>query len=537
MANQRPGPRKGGSPSRRPGKPGQGPRPGHGPGPRAGAPKGGPRPKRRANEGDAPRAAGPQALRPNRRPSGSREQDGPDRLQKVLAHAGIGSRRACEELILQGRITVDNQVVRELGTKVDPRSQQIAVDGQKIREEKPVYYAIHKPKGYVSTNKDPAGKPKVVDLLPEIPQRVYSVGRLDEQSTGLMLLTNDGELANKLAHPKFGVEKVYRVVVAGEPAREVLDQLTQGVWLAEGKVRAKRVRMTGHKGQASIMEMVLAEGKNREIRRMMARMGHKVMSLTRIAIGPIGLKGLPVGGYRPLSAAEVDLLQKVAAGILVPTPRFADRRDRVPRAPTSRPKGAARPVGEDRDQGPHSGRPPHAPYRPASGGQPTGQVYRPKGAARPAGGYRPDASEAGPGRPPGPGQGQGQGPRGNRPPGPGRPPGPQGNRPPGPRGARPAGQGRPSGPPPAGGPTQQGPLGIPPSRRPKSRPPVDEPPRRRIIGMDQEPKGQGSRGDGPGHGPGGGPRPRRAVPKRAPRAAMGIKRRPPAPRRKPGDAE
>src|SRR5262249_28269580 len=157
-----------------------------------------------------------------------------------------------------------------------------------------------KPKGYVSTNDDPAGKPRVIDILPELPERVYTVGRLDEQSTGLMILTNDGELANRLAHPKYGVEKLYRVVVAGSPDRSVLPKLAEGGWLAEGKVRAKRVRVAGTKGQATVLEMTLAEGKNREVRRMLARLGHKVMSLTRIAVGPITLKGLAPGEYRPL---------------------------------------------------------------------------------------------------------------------------------------------------------------------------------------------------------------------------------------------
>jgi 23S rRNA pseudouridine2605 synthase len=228
-------------------------------------------------------------------------------------------------LILQGRVTVDGQTVRELGTRVDPARQKVAVDGQRIHAERTVYYAVCKPKGYVSTNDDPAGRPRVIDILPEIPERVYSIGRLDEMSMGLMILTNDGELANKLAHPRYGVEKLYRVIVAGTPDHSVLTKLTEGVWLAEGKVRAKRVRVVGTKGQATVLEMTLADGKNREVRRMLASLGHKVMSLTRIAIGPITLKGLPPGGYRPLTAAEVGLLQKVAAGISVTPPRGHDR--------------------------------------------------------------------------------------------------------------------------------------------------------------------------------------------------------------------
>jgi 23S rRNA pseudouridine2605 synthase len=252
-------------------------------------------------------------------------------LQKVLAHAGLGSRRVCEEYILQGRVTVDGKVVRELGTRVDPNQAVIAVDGERVRLEKMVYYAVNKPKGYVSTNDDPAGRPRVIDILPEVPERVYSVGRLDEDSTGLMILTNDGELANRLAHPRYGVEKVYRALVAGSPSREIVSKLTEGIWLSDGKVRAKRARVVGTQGEATTIELVLAEGKKREIRRMLARLGHKVMSLNRIAIGPVILKGLSPGESRPLSRSEIDLLRKVAAGIEVSPPRFrqqkGDRRD------------------------------------------------------------------------------------------------------------------------------------------------------------------------------------------------------------------
>ena len=257
----------------------------HGPRSKAGGPphRGGPASRRPGHAPGSPSASGP-PRRPFRPKPSSRatverdEPDGFDRIQKILAHAGVGSRRACEELILQGRVTVGGQVVRELGTKVDPLQTPVSVDGQKVHSERPVYFAVFKPKGFVSTNNDPSGRPRVVDILPEIPQRVYTVGRLDEMSVGLMLLTNDGELANKLSHPRFGVEKLYRVVVAGSPSREVLDQITEGVWLAEGKVRAKTVRVVAKKGLSTVLEMVLAEGKNREVRRMLAKFGHKVMN-------------------------------------------------------------------------------------------------------------------------------------------------------------------------------------------------------------------------------------------------------------------
>jgi 23S rRNA pseudouridine2605 synthase len=305
-------------------------------------------------------------------------------------------------LILQGRVHVDGQLVRELGTRVDPRGARIEVDGQRIHLERFVYFAVNKPKGYVSTNNDPSGRPRVIDLLPEIPQRVYSVGRLDEMSVGLMILTNDGELANKLAHPKFGVEKLYRAVVAGSPTREILDKLTEGVWLAEGKVRAKRVRVVGHRGESTILEMVLAEGKNREVRRMLAKFGHKVMSLTRSAVGPITLRGLKPGEFRPLSNFEVDQLRKVAAGIPLATGSSpADRRPSRPprrgpgrpgRAPAhvNRPAGGAAPPPPPRphhrrvEEPPPEGVPPR--IRRVEGGPAPRRTSRPPDRARRAGG-------------------------------------------------------------------------------------------------------------------------------------------------------
>ncbi len=484
----------------RPGGSGPRPRPGggsgsgSGPGPRrhsAGGPHGpkpprpGSRPGTRSGPDHRDRA---EAAEPRSR--ATIEPGKPERLQKILAHAGLGSRRGCEELILQGRVTVNGQVVRELGTKVDPAAK-IAVDGEPIRLERVVYYAVNKPEGYVSTNSDPSGRPRVIDLVPEIPQRVYSVGRLDEDSTGLMILTNDGDLANRLAHPRFGVEKLYRALVAGSPAPETLSKLTEGVWLSDGKVRAKRARIAGRQGQATVLELVLAEGKKREIRRMLAKLGHKVMSLSRIAIGPITLKGLPVGECRPLTRHEVDLLRKVASGVSVSVPGFTDdRAARTDRGP-GRGRHGERPARARHgdDEAPRGRHGDHQGERPHRGpGHRQGQAHgpdrqpgtgRPGGPPRPAGGpprRRPvDADVAppapGPAGPPSAG-GPKRGPRGHQ----------QGAGvvQPGSHGPQPAARGprRPAGP-------------APPAKRPPARP-VEAPspkrdeeptPRRRIIGL------------------------------------------------------
>lgn len=369
------------------------------------------RPPRTDGPRDRDGSRGPGLARPRRRakggkPAAPRADDGTERLQKVLAHAGVGSRRACEELILQGRVTVDGQVVRELGTRVLPVRAEIAVDGQPVRLERLVYFAVHKPKGYVSTSKDPAGRPRVIDLLPEIPQRVYTVGRLDEMSSGLILLTNDGELANRLTHPKFGVEKVYRVVVAGLPAREVLDKIVEGVWLAEGKVRARHVKIVGRRGEATILEMVLAEGKNREVRRMLAKFGHKVMTLQRVAVGPISLKGIKPAVCRSLTNREIELLKKAAAGIPVPTGRFEhEDRPHRPLRTARRPEQARQAAGANQ---PAPSRGQARPLRPGAP-QASGRPPRPGDRPRPSVGPRPPRTGA------------------RRPTGP--PPGPQGTRP------------------------------------------------------------------------------------------------------------
>jgi 23S rRNA pseudouridine2605 synthase len=234
-----------------------------------------------------------------------------DRLNKILAHAGVGSRRHCEELILAGRVAVDGQKVRELGTKVAP-GQEVRVDDQPILAETLVYWIVNKPRGYLCTNHDPGGRPRAIDLVPRVHERVYTVGRLDEESEGLLLLTNDGDLANRLMHPRFGVEKTYLVQVAGRPTREDSEKLLKGIWLSDGFVRARRIKRVRSQGESTWLQIVLCEGKNREVRRMLARLGHKVMRLKRVALGPVHLGHVPSGKSRKLSQRELTALRRAA---------------------------------------------------------------------------------------------------------------------------------------------------------------------------------------------------------------------------------
>jgi 23S rRNA pseudouridine2605 synthase len=234
------------------------------------------------------------------------------RLNKFLAHAGLGSRRHCDDLIASGRIRVDGLVVREMGARVDPETANVELDGQPVRPERHVYWLVNKPLGYLCTNHDPDGRPRAIDLVPHVGERVYTVGRLDEDSEGLILLTNDGDLAFKLMHPRFGIHKTYLVQVAGKPTKEDLEKLLEGVWLSDGHVKAKRVKRLKSQGESTWLEIVLTEGKNREIRRMLAKLDHKVMRLKRIALGPIKLDRLRKGKARKLKIEEVELLNKHA---------------------------------------------------------------------------------------------------------------------------------------------------------------------------------------------------------------------------------
>jgi 23S rRNA pseudouridine2605 synthase len=239
--------------------------------------------------------------------------EGADRLQKVLAAAGVASRRECEQLILDGRVEIDRQLVTELGTRVDPHRQEIRIDGEVLHQAKPVYYAVNKPEGVVCTSRDPAGRPRVVDMLPPEGPRAYCVGRLDMSSEGLILVTNDGELANGLTHPRHGVEKIYHVQVAGHLDEEALKKLRKGMHLAEGFASVKHLRVKSKRKNGTILEMILDEGRNREIRRLFARVGHKVQRLTRIAVGPVRLGDLPPGAVRLLTKQEVAALRQAIA--------------------------------------------------------------------------------------------------------------------------------------------------------------------------------------------------------------------------------
>ena len=251
---------------------------------------------------------------PGQPPKGAEGGRPGERLQKVLAAAGIGSRRQCEELIRTGRVEVDRRVVTELGVRVDPHRQEIRVDGQVVRQPPRLYFAVHKPEGVVCTHRDPAGRPRVIDLVPTPQgQRLFPVGRLDLHSEGLILLTNDGELANRLAHPRYGVEKTYRAVVAGSPSQEIIDRLLRGVHLAEGVARASRIVVKKRLTHSTILEITLREGKNREIRRIFARVGHKVLRLLRLSVGPVRLGKLRPGQWRKLTSQEVAAL-RMAAG-------------------------------------------------------------------------------------------------------------------------------------------------------------------------------------------------------------------------------
>lgn len=247
------------------------------------------------------------------RTSETQLEDGPQRLQRVMAAAGVGSRRECETIILEGRVEVDDEIVMKLGTKVDVTKQKVFVDGSELHQQRLEYFMLNKPQGIVSTSNDPSGRPRVIDLI-KTRSRVYNVGRLDQSSEGLILVTNDGELANRLTHPRYGIVKRYHVQVAGQPTPKELKALVDGVYLAEGKAKATSAKFVRRAKENSWIEITLTEGRNREIRRLLAKIGHKVRRLKRIAIGSLRLGELPSGAHRALTPIELRTLKKMAFG-------------------------------------------------------------------------------------------------------------------------------------------------------------------------------------------------------------------------------
>jgi len=228
------------------------------------------------------------------------------RLQKHLAAAGVASRRSAESLIFAGRVSVNGVVVSEPGTRIAPGEDDVRVDGVLVVE--PVarsYLLLNKPPGYVTTLDDPHGRPTVADLLPESSARLFPVGRLDLETTGLLLLTDDGELAHRLMHPRFHVEKTYRAVVDGVPDADDLGSLQRGIVLDDGVTAPARVRLVSSGEGRSDVEIVIAEGRKRQVRRMFSHVGHPVRELCRVAYGPIALGSLTEGASRPLSDDEV----------------------------------------------------------------------------------------------------------------------------------------------------------------------------------------------------------------------------------------
>jgi 23S rRNA pseudouridine2605 synthase len=241
------------------------------------------------------------------------DDDGLIRLQKLLAQSGVASRRKCEELMLAGLVEVDGEVVTRLGTKVDPTTAVIHVDGKRLPPvSEHVYLVLNKPRGVVSTMSDPEGRRTLSDFVADRPERLFHVGRLDTDTDGLILLTNDGDFAQRVAHPSYELTKTYVAEVAGVVAKATVRRLLAGVTLEDGPVDVSSCRVVSTQGERSIVELVIHEGRNRIVRRLLDEVGHPVRRLTRTAIGPVLLRGLPQGQLRDLSSDELGVLLDAA---------------------------------------------------------------------------------------------------------------------------------------------------------------------------------------------------------------------------------
>lgn len=230
-----------------------------------------------------------------------------ERLQKLLSQAGIASRRAAEGLIQEGRVTIDGQVAT-LGDKADPRTQVVAVDGERVKVNTDLTYVVfNKPVGVVTTANDPQGRPTVLDFMPPKP-RVYPVGRLDMDTSGLLLLTNDGEFAHRLAHPSYGIEKTYMCQIRGPVTKAQVRQLLDGVELDDGPAKAIKAKLLIGDSNRSLLEVVIAEGRNRQVRRMIDALGLNLEALVRTKIGPVHLGNMKPGKMRQLNSKELGIL-------------------------------------------------------------------------------------------------------------------------------------------------------------------------------------------------------------------------------------
>jgi 23S rRNA pseudouridine2605 synthase len=233
-----------------------------------------------------------------------------ERLQKVLAAAGLGSRRACEEIIGAGRVSVNRSIVLVQGTRIDPVFDLVEVDGIRLDTQvEPRYFLLNKPPGYLTTLDDPHGRPTILDLFKE-EGRFFPVGRLDLESRGLLLITNNGFIAHRVTHPSFGVDKTYMVRVKGKVAPGVLKRLREGVDLEEGRTSPARVKVVGREGDSTVLEFVIHQGWKRQIRRMCDAVGLRVTDLMRTRLGPLSLERLPEGEWREMSPSEVGALFK-----------------------------------------------------------------------------------------------------------------------------------------------------------------------------------------------------------------------------------
>ncbi len=241
------------------------------------------------------------------------DDEGLVRLQKYLAQSGVASRRKCEELMLAGSVEVDGEVVTRLGTKIDPRTAVVRVDGKRLPPISPnVYLVLNKPRGVVSTMSDPEGRRTLQDVVADRPERLFHVGRLDTDTSGLILLTNDGDFAHRMAHPSYEVDKTYVAEVDGDVTKATLQRLLDGVELDDGPVTVSRAKVVTRGAGKSIVELVIHEGRNRIVRRLLDHVGHPVRRLTRTALGPVQLGALKTGELRDLTLDELGVLLDTA---------------------------------------------------------------------------------------------------------------------------------------------------------------------------------------------------------------------------------